>query len=62
MICVDNNILVLLYGELSTKPPVDPTTGLVVERFQDRLHLLQETWKTRGEKILIPDPVCCVSF
>src|SRR5688500_1777096 len=56
MICVDNNFLVLLF-DLNAKAPTDPTTGLPIERLQERLDLLQQTWRDNNEKILLPDPV-----
>lgn len=56
MICVDNNFLVL-FIKPEAVPPIDPSTGNLVERVPERIELLKKTWNDAGEVILIPDPV-----
>ena len=56
MICVDSTFLGLLLHP-SSKPPNHPDTGEPIERLEDRLALLIETWDEDNEKILIPTPV-----
>ena len=41
----------------NAKPPTDPDTGQPVTRARERVDLLLDTFKTRGETVLIPTPV-----
>ena len=56
MICVDNTFLTLILHP-SARPPDDPNTGQAIERLEDRLNHVKETWEADKEKIAIPTPV-----
>ena len=43
----------------NAKPPTDAATGQPVRRAMERVDLLLETFKKRGETVLIPTPVLC---
>ena len=41
----------------NAKPPTDPDTGQPVTRAKERVDLLLDTFKARGQTVLIPTPV-----
>lgn len=43
----------------NAKPPTDAATGRPFRRAKERVDLLLETFKKRGETVLIPTPVLC---
>jgi len=56
MIAVDETFLSLLFYP-NAKPPDDPATGKPIERLQDRIDQLIDTWQASREIIVIPTPV-----
>jgi predicted nucleic acid-binding protein len=56
MVGVDNTFLTLLFHP-KARPPKDPSTGLPVDRLDERIDLLIETLEEDAETIIIPTPV-----
>jgi hypothetical protein len=56
MIAVDNTFLTLMLHP-AAKPPLDPSTGLPLSRFDERIELLIDELEEARETILIPTPV-----
>ncbi len=57
MVLFDNTFLTLVLHPTLKKPPLDPSTGRVVEDVPERIELLLETLEQDRETIIIPTPV-----
>jgi hypothetical protein len=58
MVAFDNTLLALVLHPLA-KPPIDPSTNLLVSRLAERIELLLETLEEDRETIIIPTPALC---
>lgn len=56
MVVFDSAVLTLLLWDLA-RPPLDPTTGKLVERCKERMELLVSALHKTKQTILIPTPV-----
>lgn len=52
---VDNNFLAMLLHP-DVKPPINPNTGILVDRIPERMAALVDTWNRRGDRLIIPIP------
>ena len=53
--CVDTNFLAMLLHP-GVKPPLDPATGLPLDRLPARMSGITDTWNQRGDRLIVPTP------
>jgi predicted nucleic acid-binding protein len=58
MVAADATFLSLMLHP-KAHPPLDPTTGKMVERLADRIEKLLEDLDSEGERIIVPTPALC---